>query len=159
MTRMHWAFFAPELSATSSIVLGWIMTPFPSRLRRAGQHLADPPALVPRKGARLLDQHAVPDLARVGLVVGLEPLGPRDDALVARMAVHALDEDDARLRHLVAHDHSLASLLHVSSPLTPAVGSPGRAREGRSWRAPDRAWPGRPAPGSSRHSSRAATSG
>src|SRR5215510_15135245 len=114
MTRMHWAFLAPELSATSSIVLGWIMIAFRS-LGRAAEHLADPPALVLRQPTRFLDQHAIADLALVRLVVGLEPLGPRDHALVAGMAVDALDRDDPRLGHLVADHHALSCLPHVRS--------------------------------------------
>src|SRR4029453_11448582 len=42
ITRMHCAFLAPELSATSSIVLGWIM----SASGHASQDFPDPPALV-----------------------------------------------------------------------------------------------------------------
>src|SRR5215470_1930884 len=100
---MHWAFFAPELSATSSIDLGWIMSRSPASRAHAGQDLTDAPPLVLRQRPRLLDQDAVPDLAGVRLVVSLQPLRPRDNPLVARMAVDALDPDHPRLRHLVAH--------------------------------------------------------
>src|SRR5688572_25858387 len=98
MTRMHCTFLAPELSATSSIERGWIMG-----LRRAGQDRADPPALVLAERTRLLDHHAVPDLALVAFVVRLELLRPPHDALVARVAVDALDLHHARLLHRVAH--------------------------------------------------------
>src|SRR5207249_2842938 len=76
------------------------------RLCRLLENLADPPPLLLGQGPRLLDQHAVAHLARVGLIVGLELLGPPHDPLVARVAVDALDEDHASLGHLVAHHHT-----------------------------------------------------
>src|SRR6266542_4274554 len=93
------------------MVLGWI-TGSPLRfLRRPREDLADPPPLALRQGPGLLDQHPVADLAPIGLVVGLELLGPSHDPLVAGVAVHALDEDHAGLGHLVAHHHALSRLL------------------------------------------------
>src|SRR5437016_1184325 len=77
---------------------------------RAAQDLADPPALLTREGTGLLDQHAVADPARVGLVVRLQLLRRPDDALVARMAVHALDPHHPRLLHRVAHHDPFAGL-------------------------------------------------
>src|SRR5688572_18047559 len=106
MTRMHCAFFAPELSATSSMVLGWIMSVSGS----ASQDFPDPPPLLLGNRPRLLDEHAVARLARVRLVVGLEPLGPPHHALVARVTVHPLDEHHAGLGHLVAHHHAFPGL-------------------------------------------------
>src|SRR6266545_51423 len=99
------------------MVLGWI-TGSPLRfLRRPVEDLADPPPLALRQGPGLLDQHPVADLAPIGLVVGLELLGPSHDPLVAGVAVHALDEDHAGLGHLIAHHHALSRLLvrHLSS--------------------------------------------
>src|SRR5688572_12838060 len=111
---MHWAFFAPELSATSTMLLGWIIALVAPALRGARpEYLADLPPLVLRQWARLLDQNAVPDLAGIGFVMGLDSLRPRDHALVARMSIHALDDDHAGLRHLVAHDQGFAGLSHV----------------------------------------------
>src|SRR6266568_3646493 len=107
---MHCAFFAPELSATSSIDLGWIISGSPASRAHAGQDLTDAPPLVLRQRPRLLDQNAVPDLAGVRLVVSLQPLRPRNDPLVARMAVDALDPDHPRLRHLVAHHDAFLCL-------------------------------------------------
>src|SRR5437773_4557650 len=106
---MHCTRLAPELSATSSIDRGWIIAS-----RCAAQDLADPPALLPRQGASLLDQHAVPDPARVGLVVRLQLPRRPDDALVARMTVHALDPDHARLLHRVAHQDRKSTRLNSS---------------------------------------------
>src|SRR5207244_5502659 len=103
MTRMHCAFLAPELSATSSMLLGWIMARSPRSSRRPAQDLTDAPPLLLRHGARLLDQDPVTDVGRVRLVVGLEPLRSGDDPLVAAVARDALDAHDAGLRHVVAH--------------------------------------------------------
>src|SRR3989442_1441171 len=85
---------------------------------RAAQDLADPPALLTREGTGLLDQHAVADPARVGLVVRLQLLRRPDDALVARMAVHALDPHHTRLLHRVAHHDPFAglTLTHAATP-------------------------------------------
>src|SRR6202795_3533716 len=105
---MHCAFLAPELSATSSMDLGWIMAGSPASRAHAGEDLTDAPPLVLRQGPRLLDQDPIPDLAGVGLVVGLQPLRPRDDPLVAGVAVDAFDHDHARLGHLVAHHHAFS---------------------------------------------------
>src|SRR2546426_1832458 len=106
------------------MVLGWITArPLRSR-RRLLENLPDPPPLLPGQGPSLLDQHAVADLARVGLIVSLELLRPPHDPFVARVAVDALDQDHAGLGHLVAHHHALSRLLHVryvlSSPNTGA---------------------------------------
>src|SRR6266511_634175 len=110
MTRMHWAFLAPELSATSTMLRGWIMAGSPGFSRCPAQDLANAPPLVLRQRTRLLDHDPVADLRHVRLVDGLEPLRPRDDPLVARMAVHALDLDHASLGHLVAHHHTFLRL-------------------------------------------------
>src|SRR6267142_1942256 len=89
---MHWAFLAPELSATSSIVRGWIMAVGSASRGHARQDLPDAPALVLRERPSLFDQHPVAHLARIGLAhVGLlllaralqgafaqDSLGPRE---------------------------------------------------------------------------------
>src|ERR1700730_4058344 len=103
MTRMHCAFLAPQLSATSSMLLGWIMARSPRSSRRPAQDLTDAPPLLLRHRARLLDQDPVTDLGRVRLVVGLEPLRSGDDPLVPGVAKDALEHDHARLWHRVGH--------------------------------------------------------
>src|SRR4029453_15876605 len=143
MTRMHCAFLAPELSATSSIVLGWIM----SVSGGPGHDFPDPPALLLGQRPRLLEEHPVARLAGVGLVVGLEPLGAPHHALVARMSVHALDQHHASLGHLVAHHHAFPGLrLRHRRLLRPL---PCAARAGWSGSARDRGAPARRARGSS----------
>src|SRR2546430_12288482 len=140
---MHCTRLAPELSATSSIDRGWIMAS-----RCAAQDLADPPALLPRQGAGLLDQHTVPDPARVGLVVRLQLLRRPDDALVARMAVHALDPDHARLLHRVAHHNPFPSLALTHAATPSSRGAP--CRPARDPSGPGRggagSWPPPPPP-------------
>src|SRR6266540_559356 len=117
---MHWAFLAPELSATSSIVRGWIMAVGSASPVHAGKDLPDAPSLVLGQRPRLFEQDPVAHLARIGLVVSFEPLRPRDDPLVAGMAVHALDDHHARLGHLVAHHHAFLrlGLAHVARLLS-----------------------------------------
>src|SRR5215471_1966367 len=107
---MHCAFLAPELSATSSMVRGWIMVGSASRAHGLGEDLPDTPPLVLGQRPRLLEEYPVSNLARVGLVVDLEALRPRDDPLVARVAVDALDDHHAGLGHLVAHHHAFLRL-------------------------------------------------
>src|SRR5512132_643837 len=79
-------------------------------LGHAAEDLADPPALLLRHGPRLLDQHAVPHLRLVALVVRLQLLADADDALVLRMAIDALDPHHARLLHGLVHHHALSTL-------------------------------------------------
>src|SRR5216683_4099194 len=159
-TRMHCAFLAPELSATSSMDLGWIMAGSPASRAHAGQDLTDAPPLVLRQGPRLLDQDPVPVLARVGLVVGLQPLRPRDDPLVTGMTVDALDSDHAGPGHLVAHHHAFFRLrLSHADSLPVSSRSAARARGEWSWPAPDPAWPAARARGSWRRPWRAETGG
>src|SRR6266849_3342728 len=118
MTRMHCAFLAPELSATSSMLLVWIMARSPRSSRGPAQDLTDAPPLLLRHRSRLLDEDAVTDLGRIRLVVGLEPLRSGDDPLVARVAIDTLDHHHACLRHLVAHHHALFRLdLRHEAPL------------------------------------------
>src|SRR6266850_8467205 len=111
--------FAPELSATLRIVRIWIMASVSPRrprglLGRLLHDLLEHPALVPRQRPRLLDPHAVPDLAGVALVVRHEA-GPAPQVLAIHRIHHqALDLHDDRLVHLVAHDHALL-LLTVAS--------------------------------------------
>src|SRR5215471_4568937 len=100
---MHCAFLAPELSATSSMVRGWIMVGFASRAHGLGEDLPDAPPLVLRQGPRLLEEYPVAHLARVGLVMDLEAFRPRDDPLVAGMAIDALDHHHAFLGLDVGH--------------------------------------------------------
>src|SRR5215510_8638956 len=106
MTRMHCTFLAPELSATSSIERGWIISGRPADDR------PDPPTLLLGQGARLLDEDAIPHLALVGFVVGLQLLGHADHALVAGVAKHPLDRHHARLLHGGADHDALATLAH-----------------------------------------------
>src|SRR5882724_156950 len=89
----------------------------------AGEDLPDPPALVLGQRPRLFEQDPVAHLTRIGLVVSFEPLRPRDDPLVAGMAVHALDDHHARLGHLVAHHHAFLrlGLAHVDRLLSARV--------------------------------------
>src|SRR6266852_9225581 len=118
MTRMHCAFLAPELSATSSMLLVWIMARSPRSSRGPAQDLTDAPPLLLRHRSRLLDEDAVTDLGRIRLVVGLEPLRSGDDPLVARVAIDTLDHHHACLRHLVAHHHAFLGLdLRHEAPL------------------------------------------
>src|SRR5215813_3661520 len=107
---MHWAFLAPELSATSSMVRGWIMLSFASRAHGLGEDLPDAPPPVLGQRPCLLEEHPVAHLARVGLVMSLESLRPRDDPLVAGVAIDALDDHHAGLGHLVAHHHAFLRL-------------------------------------------------
>src|SRR5512132_303625 len=127
---MHCTFLAPELSATSSIERGWIID-----LGHPAQDLADPPPLVPRQRARLLDEDAVAHLALVALVVRLEALGHPDDALVLGMAVDPLDPHHSRLLHGVAHHDAflVSSIAHRSSPRAVA-GAPSGPPRGRTTR-------------------------
>src|SRR5436309_15103451 len=106
------------------MVLGWITArPLRSR-RRLLENLPDPPTLLLGQGPRLLDQHAVADLARIGLIVSLELLRPPHDPFVAGVAVDVLDQDHAGLGHLVAHHHAFSRFLHVPCVLSsPAPGT------------------------------------
>src|SRR6266446_3502945 len=114
MTRMHCAFLAPELSATSSMLLGWIMARSPRSSRRPAQDLTDAPPLLLRHRARLLDQDPVTDLGRVRLVVGLD-LRHEAPLLLARaleltLALHRLGAREISLgllhpRGVLGHAH------------------------------------------------------
>src|SRR6478736_6454099 len=99
MTRMHWMVRAPVLSATLRRDWGWIM-----RRSRTPRWLRRPPTPRPRRLRRprrpgLLDEHGVPDVGLVGLVVGLELGGQADDPLVQPVACQAFDGHDDRLVH------------------------------------------------------------
>src|SRR4051812_8708301 len=92
-TLMHITRRAPELSATSRLLCIWIMGSGPRALgddRVVGQNF---PALGLGQRARLLDAHAVADLAAVGLVVRRVLLRARDELLVDRVHDAALDLD------------------------------------------------------------------
>src|SRR2546428_267219 len=118
---------------------------------RAAQGLADAAALLAREGTGLLDPHAVAGPARVGLVVRLQLLRRPDDALVARMAVHALDPHHTRLLHRVARHDPFAglTLTHAATPSSRGApcrpardpSGPGRGARG-SWSPPSRAGTG-----------------
>src|SRR5213594_483475 len=153
---MQEIFLAPELSATSRMDRIWIIglaCPSPVRLvpwrfRRtrqsacgrlsglggrlldpdaSGDHLPDPPALARREGPALHNLHHVAHAALLLLVVGHEPGGLLDKALVERVLDEPLDGDHDCLRHPVAGDHahlyrSMASLLrHSYAPAFPAA--------------------------------------
>src|SRR3954469_871337 len=96
---------APLLSATRRRDSCWIIW-----LPRPFQHLHEAPALELRQRAGLLDPHAVADLAVVGLVVGVELLGPHHRLLVERMGLAGGHGDDGGLVHAGAGDDALADL-------------------------------------------------
>src|SRR5262245_7050326 len=100
---MHCARFAPELSATVTIVLSWITVSTSGALLRALDELDEPPALVLRHRPRLHEADRVADLALVRLVVNLELRAAADVAAVRGMLHQALDGDDDRRAHPVAH--------------------------------------------------------
>src|SRR5919199_727309 len=144
-TLMHCTRRAPELSATSRFVSGWIIAPPPSRHRRrrrrgrCRRHLgavglavaADHHPALPLGDRRvLLDLHHVALLAEVRLVVGGVLLRPPDELLVERVHHATLDEHGDRLVHLVAdHPAREDSLRHRRRPpLTPWPASPPRRR-------------------------------
>src|SRR3990172_6380288 len=119
---------APELSATSKIVLSPTMIAVPERAMAPPvpslslpDDLHDPPPLVPAQGTRLHDLDAVAQAAPLRLVVGLH-LGPSAHPLVVHgMPEKPLDRDDHGLLHPVAHDGShedlpVPSIVHPISP-------------------------------------------
>src|SRR5580765_5504509 len=159
---MHWARFAPELSATVTMVLSWIISrPSASRpaswlrIRRArrrpkpGQRsdgslgpLDEPdeaPALVLRDRAGLHETDGVAHVTLVLLVVHLEFRPAADVAAVDRMLHQALDGDDDRLLHAIAHhlaDSRLSAVARFSfrghsSPHPLRVRSPARSAGAR----------------------------
>src|SRR6185503_633898 len=113
------------------------------------EDLLDPPPLVLGQGAGLHDEHAVPHVRLVPLVVRLEARRPLDDALVLRMAEGALHHDHARLAHLVADHQARPGLQHASPPRPNRAEARAPARAGASGRGPTRGGPARYAPGSS----------
>src|SRR5256885_2623762 len=105
---MHWARFAPELSATVTIVRSWIMNG--SRLPGALDELQESPALVLGHGPGLHEANHVTDLALVLLVVDLELLPPPHVAAHGGVLHEALDGHDDRLVHAIAHHLAGAGL-------------------------------------------------
>src|SRR5262245_52920088 len=106
---MHWARFAPELSATVTIVRSWIMAMAPG-LPGALDELHEAPALVLGHGPGLHEADHVTDLALVLLVVDLELLPPPHVAAHRRVLDESLDGHDHRLVHAIAHHLAGADL-------------------------------------------------
>src|SRR5262249_34172469 len=113
-----------------------------------GHDRPDPPALLLGQRPGLLDDHAVTDPALVVLVVRLEVLRHPDHALVARMAIHAVDLYHPRLLHGVTDPAAFPGLAFPHG-LYPFFRSPVLAGSARSCsivcaRARSRrAWPSR----------------
>src|SRR5690349_20255315 len=116
-TLMQNTFLAPELSATSSTLVIWIMVDLPSLLARpALEHLDHPPALVLAGGPGLGDAHPVTlvegRVLRVVVVLGvrLVLLAQRQDLSVFPVCGPAPHGHHHRLLHLVAGDDAGAGL-------------------------------------------------
>src|SRR3954451_25308381 len=107
-TRMHMIFLAPELSATSRVVVVWTMTIFPCAgrlgLLRTLDQFFDAPALVGRQRAALDDLHAIARLEFVLLVVRLVLRAAGQVLAVLAVGDAAFDQHGTRLVHLVAGD-------------------------------------------------------
>src|SRR5437899_2141893 len=106
---MHWARFAPELSATVTIVRSWIMAWAPG-LPGALDELHEAPALVLGHGPGLHEADDVADLALVLLVVDLELLPPPHVAAHGGVLNESLDGHDRGLVHAIAHHLAGAEL-------------------------------------------------
>src|SRR5580765_1488164 len=106
---MHWARFAPELSATVTIVRSWIIGLAPG-LPGALDELHEAPALVLGHGPGLHEANHVADLALVLLVVNFEFLPPPHVAAHGRVLNESLDGHDTRLVHAIAHHLTGADL-------------------------------------------------
>src|SRR5260221_9027408 len=120
-TLMHMTRRAPELSATSRLLCIWIIGSGSRALGDdgvVGQHF---PALGLGQRTRLLDAHAVTDLAAVGLVVRRVLFRARDELLVDRMHDAALDLDRDGLVALVAHHRAPHDSLGHCSYSSPAL--------------------------------------
>src|SRR5262249_40945613 len=100
---MHWARFAPELSATVTMVRNWIMARS-SRSSRPLDELQEAPPLVLGQRSRLHEADHVAHATLVLLVVHLEFLPATDVTAVRRVLHQALDGHHDRLVHPVAHD-------------------------------------------------------
>src|SRR5512144_650716 len=100
---MHWARFAPELSATVTMVLSWIMARS-SRSPRPLDETEEAPPLVLGQRARLHEADDVSHAAFVLLVVHLELLPAAHIPAVRRVLHQPLDGHDCGLVHAVAHD-------------------------------------------------------
>src|SRR5881396_286186 len=107
-TLMHWARFAPELSATVTMVRSWIMES--PGLPGAVHELHESPALVLRQRPGLHEADHVTDLALVLLVVDFELLPPPHVAAHGGVLHQALDGHDHRLVHAIAHHLAGAEL-------------------------------------------------
>src|SRR5262245_6066894 len=99
---MHWARFAPELSATVTIVRSWIIGMAPG-LPGALDELHEAPALVLGHGPGLHEADHVADLALVLLVVDLELLPPPHVAAHGGVLNESLDGHDTGLVHAFVH--------------------------------------------------------
>src|SRR5438046_6660342 len=110
---MHWARFAPELSATVTIVRNWIMEMAPG-LPGALDELHESPALVLGQRPGLHEADHVADLALVLLVMDFELLAPPHVAAHRGMPDQALDGHDRGLLHAVAHHLAGAELSAIA---------------------------------------------
>src|SRR5262249_47407836 len=110
---MHWARFAPELSATVTIVRSWIIGMAPG-LPGALDDLHEAPALVLGQRPSLHEADHVAGLALVLLVVNLELLPPPHVAAHGGVLNESLDGHDTRLLHAIAHHLAGADLPAVA---------------------------------------------
>src|SRR5262249_13155510 len=129
---MHWARFAPELSATVTIVRSWIIGMAPG-LPGALDELHEAPALVLGQGPGLHEADHVTDLAFVLLVVDLELLPPPHVAAHGGVLNQALDGHDHRLFHAIAHHLAGAELPAIANRRHGCRGACGRQRLARSF--------------------------
>src|SRR4051794_437372 len=116
---------APVLSATRSLVSFWINA---SRSSSPLHHLHQPPALGPRQGPCLPDDHGVPDVRVIALVVGVQGVRGAHDLVVAAVAASHVDAHGDRLVGLVGDDYALTDLLDPRHALARGRGLAARSR-------------------------------
>src|SRR5690242_10752141 len=104
-TLMQKSFLAPELSATSKMLVIWIMA-VSSRLFRTLEQLLDAPPFFARERARFDHQHLVARARFVFLVVSLVLHTLGHELLVGLVLDAVGDDDDASLHHLVGRHHA-----------------------------------------------------
>src|SRR5215831_21257039 len=100
---MYWARFAPELSATVTMVRSWIIADSPERSLGALDEPHEAPPLVLRHRPRLHEADRIAHATFVLLVVHLELRALTDVTTHRRMLDEALDAHDHGLVHAVAH--------------------------------------------------------